>query len=538
MLIDLQQQKNGQGRVSADLCIIGSGVAGLLLAHRLRGKGRRIVVLETGGREARDETHPLNEVVQRGSVYRGATNGRARCVGGTSSRWGGAMIPFLPSDLAERSYVDVPQWPVCFDELSRFIPEMETLFALDRGPYDGAFLREFGDAAILPQGDPDFLPRFAKWPRFRMRNLANLFRREIEQDDELQLWFNAHVTSFALDESGNRIASVTASAHSDRLIEVSAERFVLCAGAIESTRLLLWLDRQAGGRLSRHGGALGRFFHDHVSIVAADLEADDPFLLNRLAGLRFVGSTMRSLRFELSPAAQAEERVSSAFGHIQFATHEATTFDAIRELLQCMQKGARPRWSSVTRAVYGAPDLAMIAFWRAKWRQLHWPRAADYQFHIVAEQLPSRDNRISLAGEADRFGMPLASINWRVQPRELATVEAYARRFESFWRRRGLARVARLNWRDLRRRIADESSPMDVFHPGGSTRMGTSASAGVVDRDLKVFGLDNLHVASTSVFPSGASANPTFMLMLFVCRLSRHLLDGGFATGGAERSVA
>jgi choline dehydrogenase-like flavoprotein len=536
VLIDLQQQQNRQVRVYADVCIIGSGVAGLLLAHQLLGKGRRVVVLETGGREAGDETHPLNEVVQRGSVYRGATHGRARCVGGTSTRWGGAMIPFLPSDLAERSHVGAPQWPVSFQELSRFIPDVERVFALDRGSYDGAFLSEFGDAAILPQ-DPDFLPRFAKWPRFRMRNLANLFRREIEQDNELQLWFNAHVTSFALDEGGDRIASVTASAHSERLIEVSANRFVLCAGAIESTRLLLSLDRQAGGRLSRQGGALGRFFHDHVSIVAADLEVDDPFSLNRLAGLRFVGSTMRSLRFELSPAAQAAERVSSAFGHIQFATREATTFDAIRELLQCVQKRARPRWSSVTRVVFGAPDLAMIAYWRAKWRQLRWPRAADYQFHIVAEQLPSRDNQISLAGDVDRFGVPLASINWRVQPRELATVEAYARRFESFWRRRGLARVARLNWRDLPRRIADESSPMDVFHPGGSTRMGTSASVGVVDRDLKVFGFGNLHVASTSVFPSGASANPTFMLMLFVCRLSRHLLDGALARDVAAPSL-
>jgi hypothetical protein len=30
-------------------------------------------------------------------------------------------------------------------------------------------------------------------------------------------------------------------------------------------------------------------------------------------------------------------------------------------------------------------------------------------------------------------------------------------------------------------------------------------------------------VASTSVFPSGASANPTMMLMLFTLRLADHL---------------
>ena len=45
----------------------------------------------------------------------------------------------------------------------------------------------------------------------------------------------------------------------------------------------------------------------------------------------------------------------------------------------------------------------------------------------------------------------------------------------------------------------------------------------VVDRDLKVHELDNLHVASCAVFPSGSSSNPTITIMALTLRLADHL---------------
>src|SRR5207237_1148579 len=189
-------------------------------------------------------------------------------------------------------------------------------------------LASFGDAHLLPVRDPDFLLRFAKWPAFRRRNFAHLFRAEIVKDARLRLWSHAHVVDFELAESGAALLAVCAKAPSGRKLKVAARRFAICAGAIESTRLLLWLDRRSGGALAQIRDSLGRYFHDHVSVVAADLEARDANRLNRIAGFRFVGSTMRSLRFELSPQAQVEERVASAFGHIHVSTRNPTPFDA------------------------------------------------------------------------------------------------------------------------------------------------------------------------------------------------------------------
>jgi choline dehydrogenase-like flavoprotein len=60
----------------------------------------------------------------------------------------------------------------------------------------------------------------------------------------------------------------------------------------------------------------------------------------------------------------------------------------------------------------------------------------------------------------------------------------------------------------------------DTLHPMGGTRMGTSPDNSVVDRELRVHGVDNLYIASCSTFPSGGSSNPTFTMMALTCRLA------------------
>src|SRR5690606_13025258 len=105
----------GAGAISADadVLVIGGGTAGLTIAAMLARSGLRALCLESGGREQREDTHPLNECEQEGAHrYAGADHGRFRCLGGTSTRWGGALIPFQGADL------DPGLWPVPVEELA------------------------------------------------------------------------------------------------------------------------------------------------------------------------------------------------------------------------------------------------------------------------------------------------------------------------------------------------------------------------------------------------------------------------------------
>jgi hypothetical protein len=250
-----------------------------------------------------------------------------------------------------------------------------------------------------------------------------------------------------------------------------------------------------------------------------------PRELNQLAGFRFVGTTMRSLRFELAPSVQAVEGVGSAFGHISFQPQGETGFDALRLFMKSLQRTGRIDVRAGMRVVRDFPYLASAGYWRYAHHQLKWPQPARYELHIVVEQTPRFANRIFLSGELDSHQVPRAAIDWCVQEPEFTTLRAFARHFEHYWTRRGLERIGRLEWLQGVRR-GDISSLVrigDVFHPGGTTRIGMNRNEGVVDRDLKTFAISNLWVASTSAFPSGASANPTMMLMLFTLRLADKL---------------
>src|ERR1700730_5996656 len=121
--------------VSADVAVIGAGVAGLVLADRLRKAGKRVVVLESGNREQITPEHPLNEVENLGRPYRGATASRFRCLGGTSTRWGGALIPFIASDLEARPRLGLPSWPFSYEAIASYVRDVERLFRLDDSAY-------------------------------------------------------------------------------------------------------------------------------------------------------------------------------------------------------------------------------------------------------------------------------------------------------------------------------------------------------------------------------------------------------------------
>jgi choline dehydrogenase-like flavoprotein len=65
----------------------------------------------------------------------------------------------------------------------------------------------------------------------------------------------------------------------------------------------------------------------------------------------------------------------------------------------------------------------------------------------------------------------------------------------------------------------------DGLHQCGTTRISTTPKDGVVDNELMVWGVNNIFVCSSSVFPTSGQANPTFLLGAFAVRLAEHLTN-------------
>jgi len=135
-----------------------------------------------------------------------------------------------------------------------------------------------------------------------------------------------------------------------------------------------------------------------------------------------------------------------------------------------------------------------------------------------AEPVPNRESRVTLDRDVDALGIRRAHLTWMLT--------AADRRF--VWR--SMEVLAQELARRRRGRVLvdeDESVPWQGWSGGshhlGTTRMSDDPRLGVVDRDGRVHGIDNLYVAGSSVFPTAGAANPTLTIVALALRLADHL---------------
>jgi len=139
---------------------------------------------------------------------------------------------------------------------------------------------------------------------------------------------------------------------------------------------------------------------------------------------------------------------------------------------------------------------------------------------LRCEQEPSSQSRVTIEDRLDAFGMPRARLHWHVSDRDLASVEETIRMLS---RALGAARPEMFP-RDGESGWLARLQP--AAHHMGTTRMSRSPTDGVVDVNCRVHGTTNLHIAGSSVFPTGAWAPPTLTIMALAVRLARHLVTG------------
>ena len=72
--------------IQADIIIVGSGPAGLVLASELLPTGKTVIVLESGGNERDAKADSLNEVESIGHARSPTDETRCRGLGGSSRR--------------------------------------------------------------------------------------------------------------------------------------------------------------------------------------------------------------------------------------------------------------------------------------------------------------------------------------------------------------------------------------------------------------------------------------------------------------------
>ncbi len=138
----------------------------------------------------------------------------------------------------------------------------------------------------------------------------------------------------------------------------------------------------------------------------------------------------------------------------------------------------------------------------------------------LCEQIPDKRSRVYLGDSKDSLGQRKLVVDWNVNETDKRTIRILALEAAKELARLDVARVK------IHKKILDQSGEYYIgghCHQMGTTRMAANMGDGVVDSNSKVFGIDNLFLAGSSIFSTGGAVNPTFSVVQLSIRLAEHL---------------
>ena len=545
----------------ADLVIVGAGPVGLTIARECAQSGRRVIVLESG-LEEEDEDHAklvemenigflndpkdieariaYHQIIPRFWSQRSQPFGVAcRGFGGSSQAWAGKSAAFDPIDLESRPWVPLSDWPLSHDELQPYLARARARLNL---------IDESQPEQVRTDGVKSFYWQFAR-SRYEHTDVMRMGREFLCEDPPgIEVLLDATVTHIALRPDGRSFEHLSVESIGGKKLKLFADQCVLAANAIENPRLLLASRDVHRNGIGNMHDTVGRYLMDHPSSIVGAYRGKAAAEPGRVFGFSARSRERRAYMYlhglALNEATQREEELLNAALFFIPELSDDDPWEAFKRLAKlkspaplrdlgrtvggmgmliralgtkALQHPRTPDWVkslTVNAVMRFRPNLVATEF-----ASKGLPKKLDrLAIRVLCEQIPDRESRVTLSDRTDRFGIPLARVDWKVSELERKTL----------WRLTQLARDAVVGmglpepelepW--VHTGQYGDAAIIDMAHPMGTTRISGDPRTGVVDADCRVHGVDNLYLAGGSVFPTAGHTNPTYMFVAMAIRLS------------------
>jgi choline dehydrogenase-like flavoprotein len=502
-----------------DICIVGSGAAGITLAVELDRSGLDVLILAGGSRQYDDASQALYKSDVVGLNHNGIHNGRARIHGGTTTLWGGQALPLNAIDFEQRDWVPHSGWPFNLARLEPYYRRAERIMNLPAMTYDAAAWPPtmvgppaFDSKLITPR-----ISQFAKVPNFAVR-----YRRELAESLNVHVLLNLHATALETNPEGTRLDRIRCRSLQGRQATIEPRYAVVCCGAIETARLLLASNKVNPQGFGNSHDLVGRYFQDHLQTLGPTLEPRDRRRIHALFDSFTYRRRCYAPRFCSSEWLQREHRILN----ISFGVCHRTPADSAAESAKLLVRALRRRelrskvpWA-LKNVLRRPHEAAFAAIQHTLYGKPVVSHRGPMSIGIQAEQQPNPLSRVYLSTERDRLDMCRAVLDWRVTELDRHSMRTIIKIATDEIHRLDLGRIDPSTFE-----LSDDLSRMDekiwdCAHHIGTARMHDDSRRGVVDRDCRLHDVKNVFIGSSAVFPTGGSSNPTLTIIALCVRIA------------------
>jgi choline dehydrogenase-like flavoprotein len=509
MHIDARQIDNGSV-IEGDICIVGTGAAGISMALEWIGSPYKVILLEGGGFEYDDKVQELYNGKLTGQPYYPMKSSRLHYFGGSTGHWGGMCSTFDEIDFEKREWVENSGWPLKREDIARYYPRAHPI--LDLGPYEYSvdyWKKKNPSFTTLPFDEQVIWSKI--WQFSPPTRFGPKYKDTIVNAKNIHLYTYANVVNINAVENVSAINEMTVKNYAGRQHTIKAKYFILACCAIQNSRLMLSSNQQAQAGIGNDNDLVGRYFMEHPELKTGELWLTNS---NALSLYQF-GEKVRA---ELAISAQKQKELEVLNGTISL--YPLAVAKRIQSNVKTWNQDDPRKSLKKNQNNWGDAQNRGVV------ERLLAPNAIQsFELYTRIEQLPNPSSRVVLSDEKDSLGVPRANLHWQLSPIDKRTVRKLN---ELVGQQVGIKGIGRVRLYDFLLDETDTSMPDHTsggWHHMGTTRMSEDPKKGVVDANCKVHGIDNLYIAGSSCFPTVSSVNPTLTLVALSLRLSDHLKE-------------
>lgn len=535
-----------------DLCIVGSGPAGIILALEYNRicPNKKILLVEYGVRgkpmeNGLDDSIKNMNPINHHDPYESTNKG----LGGSSATWGGRCVMYNEIDFTDRKIIkEGCTWDkTLLDQIDRFLPIAANYFECGSPIFN---LHDLLETSYKPIAEnfiegivtDSFIERWSLPTRFGIR-----YANDILNKKEITLVEGFEARDFLIEKNSKNVSSlIIRDAETNELHTVNSRNFVLAAGGQETTRILL-RNPDLFGNIGGTPISLGKYYQGHLSGKIASVKFKGDPKKTEYGFSRDQYGTYIRRRFQFTADfLKSQNLLNTAIwldNPLYFDPRHRSGAMSLMYLIMITpilgKKLAPPAIAhSITKGKITGIGQHLLNIIKDLPGSLLTPAAIfykryvlkrklpgvflyspdnQYALHFHAEQIPDVNNAMKLDGDGETLIIDYGFTNDDID----SVIKLHAALDE--WLRK--CNCGELEYWFTKEELPDAIKKMsrDGLHQCGTTRIASSPKRGVVDGDLKLWGVNNIFVCSSSVFPTSGQANPTFFLGAFAARLAEHL---------------